>query len=215
MRLEWQRCQVTDSSLPLSRTQMKWKADRTNHSRESTRTGSFNHIRNVDEGKRWAENQIGHENTVNEILTETFSPADFPATLHSTMKQTMTITKTTTRTCFAKFSQEITSLIRRTGTKSLTQVIYQHQEKLSQVEHFFFLPLVQASCHWFAAKSLVARLMEVDQDQRLTAQEAINHEWYWCLSLLLPFPPCHVLFRVYDVLLRCTFFFLLQVINMI
>lgn len=27
------------------------------------------------------------------------------------------------------------------------------------------------------AKTLVARLMEVDQDQRLTAQEAINHEW--------------------------------------
>lgn len=31
----------------------------------------------------------------------------------------------------------------------------------------------------FTAKSLVSRLMEVDQDQRLTAQEAINHEWYW------------------------------------
>ncbi|KAG9353243.1 hypothetical protein JZ751_017819 [Albula glossodonta] len=29
-----------------------------------------------------------------------------------------------------------------------------------------------------SAKELVARLMEVDQDQRLTAQEAINHEWY-------------------------------------
>ncbi|KAJ8409378.1 hypothetical protein AAFF_G00235760 [Aldrovandia affinis] len=28
-----------------------------------------------------------------------------------------------------------------------------------------------------SAKGLVARLMEVDQDQRLTAQEAINHEW--------------------------------------
>ncbi|XP_036415411.1 caM kinase-like vesicle-associated protein [Colossoma macropomum] len=28
-----------------------------------------------------------------------------------------------------------------------------------------------------SAKSLVSRLMEVDQDQRLTAQEAINHEW--------------------------------------
>uniref|UniRef100_A0A8C6L129 CaM kinase-like vesicle-associated b n=1 Tax=Nothobranchius furzeri TaxID=105023 RepID=A0A8C6L129_NOTFU len=28
-----------------------------------------------------------------------------------------------------------------------------------------------------SAKNLVARLMEVDQDQRLTAQEAINHEW--------------------------------------
>uniref|UniRef100_A0A8C9XGT7 CaM kinase-like vesicle-associated b n=1 Tax=Sander lucioperca TaxID=283035 RepID=A0A8C9XGT7_SANLU len=28
-----------------------------------------------------------------------------------------------------------------------------------------------------SAKSLVALLMEVDQDQRLTAQEAINHEW--------------------------------------
>ncbi|KAG7260108.1 hypothetical protein CRUP_027461, partial [Coryphaenoides rupestris] len=28
-----------------------------------------------------------------------------------------------------------------------------------------------------SAKSLVARLMDVDQDQRLTAQEAINHEW--------------------------------------
>lgn len=29
----------------------------------------------------------------------------------------------------------------------------------------------------FAAKNLVASLMEVDQDQRLTAQEAIAHEW--------------------------------------
>lgn len=28
-----------------------------------------------------------------------------------------------------------------------------------------------------SAKSLVASLMEVDQDQRLTAQEAISHEW--------------------------------------
>ncbi|KAM9799144.1 caM kinase-like vesicle-associated protein isoform X2 [Syngnathus typhle] len=28
-----------------------------------------------------------------------------------------------------------------------------------------------------SAKSLVSRLMEVDQEQRLTAQEAINHEW--------------------------------------
>nr|XP_056712962.1 caM kinase-like vesicle-associated protein [Euleptes europaea] len=28
-----------------------------------------------------------------------------------------------------------------------------------------------------AAKDLVARLMEVDQDQRITAQEAISHEW--------------------------------------
>ncbi|KAJ8259807.1 hypothetical protein GJAV_G00173680 [Gymnothorax javanicus] len=28
-----------------------------------------------------------------------------------------------------------------------------------------------------SAKELVARLMEVDQDQRLTAQEAINHDW--------------------------------------
>lgn len=27
------------------------------------------------------------------------------------------------------------------------------------------------------AKNLVASLMEVDQDQRLTAQEAIAHEW--------------------------------------
>uniref|UniRef100_A0A8C5D6L8 Protein kinase domain-containing protein n=1 Tax=Gouania willdenowi TaxID=441366 RepID=A0A8C5D6L8_GOUWI len=34
-----------------------------------------------------------------------------------------------------------------------------------------------------SAKTLVSRLMEVDQDQRLTAQEAISHEWYdlwWC-----------------------------------
>uniref|UniRef100_A0A6Q2WXI0 CaM kinase-like vesicle-associated protein n=1 Tax=Esox lucius TaxID=8010 RepID=A0A6Q2WXI0_ESOLU len=28
-----------------------------------------------------------------------------------------------------------------------------------------------------SAKSLVSRMMEVDQEQRLTAQEAINHEW--------------------------------------
>lgn len=31
---------------------------------------------------------------------------------------------------------------------------------------------------FFVAKTLVASLMEVDQDQRLTAQEAIAHEWY-------------------------------------
>lgn len=31
---------------------------------------------------------------------------------------------------------------------------------------------------FFLAKTLVASLMEVDQDQRLTAQEAIAHEWY-------------------------------------
>lgn len=38
----------------------------------------------------------------------------------------------------------------------------------------FFVFFVSVS---LTAKSLVARLMEVDQDQRLTAQEAINHEW--------------------------------------
>lgn len=27
------------------------------------------------------------------------------------------------------------------------------------------------------AKDLVARLMEVEQDQRITAEEAISHEW--------------------------------------
>lgn len=37
------------------------------------------------------------------------------------------------------------------------------------------------------AKSLVARLMEVDQDQRLTAQEAINHEWF--ASFYMPIVP--------------------------
>lgn len=30
---------------------------------------------------------------------------------------------------------------------------------------------------YFTAKNLVASLMDVDQDQRLTAQEAIAHEW--------------------------------------
>lgn len=30
---------------------------------------------------------------------------------------------------------------------------------------------------FIVAKTLVASLMEVDQDQRLTAQEAIAHEW--------------------------------------
>lgn len=30
---------------------------------------------------------------------------------------------------------------------------------------------------FISAKTLVASLMEVDQDQRLTAQEAIAHEW--------------------------------------
>lgn len=34
-------------------------------------------------------------------------------------------------------------------------------------------------CYLFflTAKNLVASLLEVDQDQRLTAQEAIAHEW--------------------------------------
>lgn len=41
---------------------------------------------------------------------------------------------------------------------------------------FFFIEIFL--CYFsLTAKSLVARLMEVDQDQRLTAQEAINHEW--------------------------------------
>lgn len=31
--------------------------------------------------------------------------------------------------------------------------------------------------HFLTAKNLVASLMEVDQDQRLTAQEAIAHAW--------------------------------------
>lgn len=30
---------------------------------------------------------------------------------------------------------------------------------------------------FLTAKNLVASLLEVDQDQRLTAQEAIAHEW--------------------------------------
>lgn len=39
-----------------------------------------------------------------------------------------------------------------------------------------WMPPVISLC--LTAKNLVASLMEVDQDQRLTAQEAIAHEWY-------------------------------------
>lgn len=38
-----------------------------------------------------------------------------------------------------------------------------------QLKKYYFI--------YFTAKTLVASLMEVDQDQRLTAQEAIAHEW--------------------------------------
>lgn len=47
-------------------------------------------------------------------------------------------------------------------------------------------PVTIKTCICILAKSLVASLMEVDQDQRLTAQEAISHEWWepplniWC-----------------------------------
>lgn len=46
-------------------------------------------------------------------------------------------------------------------------------------KYFFILFLVCLFILFvfFTAKSLVASLMEVDQDQRLTAQEAIAHEW--------------------------------------
>lgn len=45
-------------------------------------------------------------------------------------------------------------------------------KKLSSIYlHFFLFSL------FILAKTLVASLMEVDQDQRLTAQEAIAHEW--------------------------------------
>lgn len=53
--------------------------------------------------------------------------------------------------------------------------------------HHIYIPIHQQNNPFFVefllcdysmtAKSLVARLMEVDQDQRLTAQEAINHEF--------------------------------------
>lgn len=44
----------------------------------------------------------------------------------------------------------------------------------------FLLQMMVSSVNYnfcFTAKSLVASLMDVDQDQRLTAQEAISHEW--------------------------------------
>lgn len=46
-------------------------------------------------------------------------------------------------------------------------------------KYFFILFLVCLFILFvfFTAKSLVASLMEVDQDQRLMAQEAIAHEW--------------------------------------
>lgn len=95
------------------------------------------------------------------------------------------ITKTTIRTCSEKSLQAITSSTLRTGTKSLIRVLsfvsrgnYSNAtfpatrcSSASRLSGDFFRPFPPT------AKSLVARLMEVDQDQRLTAQEAINHEW--------------------------------------
>lgn len=116
------------------------------------------------------------------------------------MMKLMTMTmKTMTRICSERSWQAITSSTLHTGMKSLIQVQYFWDKISNMKEHksenvFNILP---SACHVYipihlqnktflltsmcffslTAKSLVARLMEVDQDQRLTAQEAINHEW--------------------------------------
>lgn len=54
--------------------------------------------------------------------------------------------------------------------------------------------------------------MEVDQDQRLTAQEAINHEWYWCFDLF-SFSPSRGLCSMFRRGVCCRI--LLRVINTI
>lgn len=109
------------------------------------------------------------------------------------MKVMMTIMKTMTRTCFEKSLRVIMSLTLRTGMKSLIQVLLMAMNSpvflavnfskqflvvFSSCQEVNSFLVVFPSCDFtLTAKNLVARLMEVDQDQRLTAQEAINHEW--------------------------------------
>lgn len=65
---------------------------------------------------------------------------------------------------------------------SLKLLAFQQGNKIQKHVKFQFSPCILPACLCcdvpvLTAKTLVARLMEVDQDQRLTAQEAINHEW--------------------------------------
>lgn len=89
------------------------------------------------------------------------------------MRRMMMIMTIMIRTCSGKFCLETTSLIRPIGTTFQIQVQYY---KISGVEYIYGI-LIKSVTICIAAKSLVACLMDVDQDQRLTAQEAINHEW--------------------------------------
>lgn len=83
------------------------------------------------------------------------------------------------RTCSGKFCLETTSLTHRIGMTSQIQVQYTNHctAGVRWICGIMIRTQIQLFNKFFAAKSLVACLMEVDQDQRLTAQEAINHEW--------------------------------------
>lgn len=82
--------------------------------------------------------------------------------------------RTTTRTSSAKSWLGTMSLTHRTGMTSRKQV----SPTLGGVRGVPCCPLpALTSPPVPPAKELVTRLMEVEQDQRITAEEAISHEW--------------------------------------
>lgn len=76
------------------------------------------------------------------------------------------------------------NLIHRTGMTF--QILVRDDQSLQYNElyvsvilchRYIFQYVINVTFLCLTAKNLVASLMEVDQDQRLTAQEAIAHEW--------------------------------------
>ena len=87
-------------------------------------------------------------------------------------------TRITTRTSSAKSWPGTTSSTRRTGTTSHRRVSPTPGQ--GDAGSHVACPPALALTYPPAvppAKELVTRLMEVEQDQRITAEEAISHEW--------------------------------------
>lgn len=87
-----------------------------------------------------------------------------------TFRIKLTLWRNTMTACWAKMFNSFSPLTSRV-VKHMTYLCVYASRNINPFVEFLLRDFS------LTAKSLVARLMEVDQDQRLTAQEAINHEW--------------------------------------
>lgn len=127
------------------------------------------HVHPVSAG--WARGARGGQGGA--LSTRTPPRAASRGTPPSTRRRTRMTTRTTTRTSSAKSWPGTTSSTRPTGTISRRRVspgAGGGGREGSRGSPGADTPLPPA-------KELVTRLMEVEQDQRITAEEAISHEW--------------------------------------